>query len=46
MHAVSLTPHAEYDTAGKISHRLHNERKIRAALAAFKGNIYQKHLCT
>jgi hypothetical protein len=32
MHAVSMTPNA------------HNQRMIRAALAAFKENIYQKTL--
>jgi hypothetical protein len=25
---------------------MHNRRTIRAAPAAFQGNIYQKHLCT
>jgi hypothetical protein len=38
VHIVSLTRHAKYDTAW-----LHNPRTIRAALAGFKGKIYQKH---
>jgi hypothetical protein len=33
------------DTACKIWHRMHDRRKIRSALAAFKGNIYQKRVC-
>jgi hypothetical protein len=37
MHAVSL--------ARMQNMKLH-EQWIRAALAAFKGNIYQKHICT
>jgi hypothetical protein len=37
MHAVSLTPHAKYDTACT-----YNGRSIRAALAALKGHIYKK----
>jgi hypothetical protein len=32
------------DTACKIWHRLHDRRTIRTALAAFKRNIYQKHI--
>jgi hypothetical protein len=31
------------DTACKIWHHMHSRRTIRMALAAFKGNIYQKH---
>jgi hypothetical protein len=31
------------DTACKIWHRMHYRRTIRTALAAFKGNVYQKH---
>jgi hypothetical protein len=27
-------------------HRMHDRRTIRTALAAFKGNIYQKHICS
>jgi hypothetical protein len=30
------------DTACKIWHRMHDRRKLRMALAAFKGNIYKK----
>jgi hypothetical protein len=32
------------DTACKIWHLMQNRRTIRAALAAFKGNIYHKHI--
>jgi hypothetical protein len=38
MHTVSMTPHAKYDTACTLL----NQRTIRAAIAAFKGNIYLK----
>jgi hypothetical protein len=34
--------HEKYDTAN----RMHNGRPIRAALAAFKENIYHKHMNT
>jgi hypothetical protein len=41
MHAVSLTPRAKYDM-----HHMHDRRTIRAALAAFKCNIYiLKNVC-
>jgi hypothetical protein len=33
------------DTAWKIWRRVHNLQTIRSALSAFKGNIYQKHIC-
>jgi hypothetical protein len=32
------------DTASKIEQSMHNWRTIGAVLAAFKGNIYQKHM--
>jgi hypothetical protein len=34
------------DTLCKIWHRMHDRWTIRTALAAFKGNIYQKHICS
>jgi hypothetical protein len=34
------------DTASKIWHRMHDRRTIRTSLAAFKGNINQKHICS
>jgi hypothetical protein len=40
MPAVSLTPQAKYDT------NVQSTNEIRAALAAFKGDIYQKHVCS
>jgi hypothetical protein len=47
MHAVSFYRMHDacgvIDTACKIWRRMHDRRTIRTALAAFKGNIYQKH---
>jgi hypothetical protein len=34
------------DTACKILYRMRDRRTIRTALAAFKGNIYQTHVCS
>jgi hypothetical protein len=42
MHVVSMTPHAR--CMRYQWHRMHDRRTIRTALAAFKGNIYQKHM--
>jgi hypothetical protein len=44
MHAVSMTPHARCMQGHW--HRRHDRRTIRTALASFKGNIYQKHICS
>jgi hypothetical protein len=42
MHGVCIV----IDTACKIWHCMHGRRTIRMGLAAFKGNIYQKHICS
>jgi hypothetical protein len=49
MHAVSLKPHARrmryHWHHMQKWHCMHNWRTIWTALAAFKGNIYQEHIC-